>query len=174
MFVQVIPTDTLTWNGNAPFHCGPYLNVLDHSFPFDAVRPNKIAPTMAYDGPGQSLPNIYSSGTRDFHAIMYLLWQPPQLKGTSTASIPVPIGHQEWQFMATADQKAPVGRGHWQQPVTNAAGGVGGFTPSQDTDNAIYGASCKIPYLNRADWPWRPFEASRCGRPALGRDFVAI
>jgi hypothetical protein len=94
---------------------------------------------MAYDGPGQALPNIYSSGTRDFHAVMYLLWQPPQLSGTGTASIPVPIGHQEWQFGAPADQKTPIGRGHWQQPTTNAAGAVGSFIPSQDADNAIYG-----------------------------------
>jgi hypothetical protein len=138
-FVQVIPTDTLSWDGQRPFQCGPYVNVLDGTFPFQGVRPNKIAPTMAYDGPGQGLPNIYSSGTRNFHAIMYLLWQPPQLSGTGTLSYPVPIGHQEWQFGATADQKAPIGRGKWQQPVTNAAGAVGGFIPSQDSDNAIYG-----------------------------------
>jgi hypothetical protein len=138
-FVQVIPTDTITWAGQKPFHCGPYLNVLDGAFPFPGVRPNKIAPTMAYDGPGQPLPNFYSSGTRDFHAVMYLLWQPPQLKGTGTASIPVPIGHQEWQFEATADQNAPVGNGKWQQPATTAKGKVGDFSPSMETDNEKYG-----------------------------------
>jgi hypothetical protein len=65
---------------------------------------------------------------------MYLLWQPP-----GNGSIPVPIGHQEWQFKATADQDDPIGNGKWQQPVTSAAGAVGGFTPSQDSDNSIYG-----------------------------------
>jgi hypothetical protein len=94
---------------------------------------------MAYDGPGQELPNIYLSGTRDFHAIMYLLWQPPQLSGTGTASIPVPVGYQPWQFEGTVAQKAPIGGGKWDKAVTTAAGAVGGFTPSLDTDNAIYG-----------------------------------
>jgi hypothetical protein len=70
---------------------------------------------------------------------MYLLWQTPKLKGTSTASIPVPIGHQEWQFGATADQNAPVGNGKWQQPTTTAAGKVGDFVPATETDNAKYG-----------------------------------
>ncbi|MGA3345569.1 MAG: hypothetical protein ABSC76_11935 [Terracidiphilus sp.] len=141
-FVQVLPPpgDTLSWGGKKPFQCGPYVSVLDHSYPFPGVRPiPPAAPTMAYDGPGQSLPNIYSSGTRNFHAVMYLLWQPPQLSGTGTPSIPVPIGYQAWQFGATADQDNPVGDGKWQQPTTNAAGAVGGFIPSTDADNAIYG-----------------------------------
>jgi hypothetical protein len=139
-FVQVIPRDTISWAGTKPFQCGPYLNVLDGSFPFQGVHPlPPAAPTMAYDGPGQILPNFYSSGTRDFHAVMHLLWQPPQLKGTSTASIPVPIGHQEWQFVANADQTAQVGSGKWQQPTTTAAGKVGDFVPSTKTDNAKYG-----------------------------------
>jgi hypothetical protein len=89
---------------------------------------------MAYDGPGQTLPNFYSSGTRDFDAFMYLLWQPP-----GTDSIPVPIGHQEWQFKATAVQDVPIGNGKWQQPATKAAGKVGDLVPSTDLDNAIYG-----------------------------------
>jgi hypothetical protein len=139
-FVQVIPTDTLTWAGPKPFQCGPYVNVLDGAFPFPGVKPlPPAAPTMAYDGPGQSLPNFYSSGTRDFHAFIYLLWQPPQLSGTGAGSIPVPIGYQQWQFGGTVAQKAPIGGGKWEKAVTNAAGAVGGFTPSLDTDNAIYG-----------------------------------
>jgi hypothetical protein len=139
-FVQVLPTDTLSWAGPKPFQCGPYVNVLDRTFPFSGVRPlPPAAPTMAYDGPGQALPNFYSSGTRDFHAFMYLLWQPPQLSGTGTPSIPVPIGYQQWQFGGTVAQKAPIGGGKWGEAVTNAAGKVGGFTPSLDTDNAIYG-----------------------------------
>jgi hypothetical protein len=141
-FVQVLPApgDTLSWDGPKPFQCGPYVNVLDHSFPFPGVRPiPPAAPTMAYDGPGQELPNIYSSGTRDFHAIMYLLWQPPQLSGTGTASIPVPIGYQQWQFGGTVAQEAPIGGGRWGNAVTTAAGRVGGFVASTDSDNAIYG-----------------------------------
>jgi hypothetical protein len=41
--------------------------------------------------------------------------------------------------MATADQKVPIGNGKWQQPTTTAAGKVGDFVPSADTDNAVYG-----------------------------------
>jgi hypothetical protein len=138
-FVQVIRTDTLTWAGKKPFQCGPYLNVLDGQYPFQGVQPNRTAPLMAYDGPGQFLPNFYTSGTRDFDAKMYLLWQPPQLNGTITPSYPVPIGYQEWHFNATASQDPPIGNGKWQQPVTDAAGAVGSFIQSQDMDNAIYG-----------------------------------
>jgi len=139
-FAQVIESDTPSWDGDNPFQCGPYLNVLDGHYPFLGVSPPPPAnPTMAYDGPGQSLPNSYSSGTRDFHAIMHLLWQPPQLAGTGTPSIPVPIGHQAWQFVATTNQKPPIGRGKWNQPDTAAKGEAGGFIPANDSDNNEHG-----------------------------------
>lgn len=139
VFAQVISSDTLSWGGTTPFQCGPYANVLDGEFPFAGVRPSQLAPTSAHDGPGMELPNQYSSGERNFDAVMYLLWKPAQLKGTSTASIPVPIGYQEWHFIATTEQEAPIGRGKWKKPVTTAHGDVGPFQPSQPTDNALYG-----------------------------------
>jgi len=73
--------------------------------------------------------------------VMHLLWQPPQLKGTATASIFVPVGHQAWQFVATANQEQPIGNGKWAQPDVTAKGelGLGGFIPTNDTDNAIHG-----------------------------------
>jgi hypothetical protein len=70
---------------------------------------------------------------------MYLLWQPDQLSGTSTESIPVPIGHQEWQFKATTDQKQPIGTGKWERPILINHGNTGGYVPSQATDNGLYG-----------------------------------
>jgi len=84
------------------------------------------APTRAYDGPGQILPNFYSSGTRDFHAVMYLLWQPPQLTGTGTASIPVPIGSQDWIIARgrTRNSAYPTGQ-NWTSPVWNLLGEYG-------------------------------------------------
>ena len=133
VFVQVIQSDTLTWNGPTPHSCGPYQMVLDGFYPFPGVNPN--APSIAYDGPGMSLPNKYTSGKRDFDAIMYLLWQPPQLSGTGTASIAVPIGHQEWHFVATTDQKQPIGSGKWEKPDTTAHGDNGVYQASQATDN---------------------------------------
>jgi hypothetical protein len=137
MFVQVIQSDTLTWNGSTPHSCGPYQMVLDGHYPFPGVYPN--APSVAYDGPGMSLPNKYTSGKRDFDATMYLLWQPDQLSGTATASIPVPIGHQEWHFVATTEQNPPIGKGKWEKPDTTSHGDNGGYQASQATDNDQYG-----------------------------------
>jgi hypothetical protein len=137
VFVQVIKSDTLTWNGPTPYSCGPYEVVLDQAYPFPGV--NADAPSVAYDGPGMSLPSKYTQGQRDFDATMYLLWQPDQLSSTATASIPVPIGHQEWHFAATTDQKQPIGKGKWTKPDTTAHGDEGGYQASQATDNDLYG-----------------------------------
>jgi len=137
VFVQVVQMDTLTWHGPAPYSCGPYQVVLDGHYPFRGVYPN--APSVAYDGPAMTLPSKYTSGERDFDATMYLLWKPDQLSGTGTASIPVPIGYQEWYFVATTDQKLPIGNGKWTKPNTTAHGDIGGYQASQATDNAVYG-----------------------------------
>ncbi|MGD0830312.1 MAG: hypothetical protein ABR907_05165, partial [Terracidiphilus sp.] len=88
MFVQVLKSDTIKWNGLLPHSCGPYQKVLDQNYPFQGVYANE--PSVAYDGPGMPLPSKYTSAKRDFDATMYLLWQPGQLSGTGTASIPVP------------------------------------------------------------------------------------
>jgi hypothetical protein len=70
---------------------------------------------------------------------MYLLWQPDQLNGTSTQSIPVPIGHQQWTFSASTDQKQPIGSGKWKNPTLTAHGKTGDYAASRDTDNNLHG-----------------------------------
>jgi hypothetical protein len=61
-----------------------------------------------------------------------------QFSGTATASIPVPIGYQDWQFVSTAVQNA---KGKWERHgILTASGEDGeGFVPSTPYDNAIYG-----------------------------------
>ena len=71
---------------------------------------------------------------------MYLLWQPDKLKGTSTQSIPVPIGHQQWTFIATANQQQPIGSGRWMTPEKpTASGKTGAYAESHDSDNNLHG-----------------------------------
>ena len=134
---EAVMYDTLTWNGPAPYSCGPYLVELDQAYPFPGV--NADAPSVAYDAPAMGLPSKYTSAKRDFDAIMYLLWKPDQLSSTATASIPLPIGYQEWQFVATTDQKQPIGSGKWEKPDTTAHGDNGGYQASQAGDNDQYG-----------------------------------
>jgi len=147
VFAQIVDSDfgsytspTPAGGGPAPppAICGPHAG-LDGAFPYAGVDPR--SPWIAVDGPEMVLPAIYASGTRNFHASMYLMWQPDQLSETATASIPVPIGYQDWQFIATAFQKPPVGRGKWDKhPTLTASGDEGqGFVPSGPSDNSIYG-----------------------------------
>jgi hypothetical protein len=72
---------------------------------------------------------------------MYLLWQPGQLSSSGTPSIPVPIGYQYWNFVASAFQDPPIGNDHWNKHTTLTASGDDGegFEPAQATDNAVYG-----------------------------------
>jgi hypothetical protein len=70
---------------------------------------------------------------------MYLLWQPDQLRGATQPSIPVPIGHQQWRFKATTDQKPPIGKEKWEKPTLMEHGVTDGYVPSQATDNQLYG-----------------------------------
>ena len=122
-----------------PTTCGPHAG-LDKQYPFPGVN-NPASPTFAYDGPEMPLPPIYATGTRNFYATMYLLWQPDQLSGTATGSIPVPMGYQDWDFVATAFQDLPIGNGKWgKNPTLTASGDEGGgFEPATPYDNAIYG-----------------------------------
>ncbi len=147
VFVQVINADFSTYTQQAPsgggptlppYICGPHAG-LDKAYPFPGVYPK--SPWIAYDGPQIPLPPTYATGTRNFYASMYLLWQPDQLSGTSTKSIPVPIGYQDWQFIATAIQKPPIGKDRWRTDRTPTASGDygGGFVPATPYDNAIYG-----------------------------------
>jgi hypothetical protein len=146
VFVQIVDADFDQFTSPAPVGggptpppaiCGPHAG-LDGNYPYRDVYGD--AP-IAYDGPQMHLPNEYESGTRNFHATMYLLWQPDQLSSTSTKSIPVPIGHQDWNFIATASQDNPVGNSKWYTPTTpTASGNEGeGFVPAQSTDNVLYG-----------------------------------
>ncbi|MGD0902118.1 MAG: IPT/TIG domain-containing protein [Terracidiphilus sp.] len=138
VFAQVVDADVSEYThatGPSPTSCGAHAG-LDRSFPYEAVE--KQNPQTAYDGPQMPLfPNALT-GTRTFHASMYLLWQPDQLPGTATASIPVPIGRQDWQFIATAVENA---KGKWERhAILTASGDEGeGFVPSTPDDNAIYG-----------------------------------
>lgn len=61
-----------------------------------------------------------------------------KLSGAGADSIPVPIGHQDWQFVATAVRNA---KGKWERHgILTASGDEGeGFVPSTPDDNAIYG-----------------------------------
>ena len=138
MFVQLISSDSRTYTNPAggSYTCGP-TSGLDKHYPFPGVYPNN--PSVAYDGPNMPLPDIYATGERNFEASMYLLWQPDQLKQTATPSIPVPIGSQQWRFVATTDQKLPIGKGKWLKPTTTAHGDDGGFVPAQAADNSLYG-----------------------------------
>lgn len=136
VFVQLIDADSRTYTGSAGnFSCTTAAN-LDTGFPYP---PEPNSPNIASDGPQMPLPPAYLSGERNFLATMYLLWQPSQLRGTSTASIPVPIGHQQWTFVALTDQKQPIGRGKWTKPTLTAHGDTGAYASSQDTDNNLHG-----------------------------------
>ncbi len=148
VFVQIVDADFDLYTSPAPaggspapppIVCGPHAG-LDKAYPFPGVNDPK-SPTFAYDGPQMALPQAYASGTRNFHATMYLLWQPDQLSSTGTPSIPVPIGYQFWQFIATASQNPPIGNDKWNKhPTLTASGDEGqGFTPSSPWDNSIYG-----------------------------------
>jgi hypothetical protein len=138
VFAQIVDADVSEYThatGPSPTNCGAHAG-LDGGFPFPGVEQNH--PEIAYDGPQMGLFSNDVTGIRNFHASMYLLWQPDQLSGTATASIPVPIGHQDWQFIATAVRNA---KGKWERHgVLTASGDEGeGFVPSTPDDNAIYG-----------------------------------
>jgi hypothetical protein len=133
VFVQVVNADISGYThatGPSPTFCGGHAG-LDKSFPFQGVE--KRNPQIAYDGPQMELYPNDLTGTRTFHASMYLLWQPKAPK-----SIPVPIGHQDWQFLATAVRNE---KGKWEKHGILTASGDegGGFVPSTPDDNAIYG-----------------------------------
>jgi len=137
VFAQIVDAsiDQYTHAGQGPTSCGAHAG-LDGGFPFPGVEVQN--PRIAYDGPQMPLLPNDVTGTRIFHASMYLLWQPDQLSGAGTASIPVPIGHQDWQFVATAVRNA---RGKWERnAILTASGNEGnGFEPATPDDNAVYG-----------------------------------
>jgi hypothetical protein len=146
VFVQVVDIDFSSYTSPVPAGgglplppriCGPHAG-LDGQYPYKDVY--RGAP-IAYDGPQMPLPKEYAAGTRNFHATMYLLWQPDQLRSTATASIPVPIGHQDWNFIATAFQKSPTGKDKWEtNSAPTASGDEGeGFVPATPYDNGLYG-----------------------------------
>jgi hypothetical protein len=149
VFVQIVDSDFGLYTYPAPAGggaapppdlCGPHAG-LDGGMPFPGVY--KDDPSVAYDGPELPLDigTEPATATRNFHATMYLLWQPDQLSGTNTESIPVPIGHQDWQFIATAFHKPPPGRDKWSTSRTPTASGDEGegFVPATPSDNELYG-----------------------------------
>jgi hypothetical protein len=147
-FVQIVDADFSTYTyplpaggGSPPTPnvCGPH-DGLDKKYPFPGVN-DFNSPKYAYDGPEMPLPYTFATGTRNFFATMYLLWQPGQLSGTGAESIPVPMGYQDWQFIATASQKTPMGSDRWKTNRTPTVSGDQGegFVASTPYDNAIYG-----------------------------------
>jgi len=135
VFVQLIDSDSRTYTSSAGSYTCTTSPNLDTKFPYP---PYTNEPNVAPDGPQMPLLSPDLSGQRDFLATMYLLWQPDKLSGATNPSIPVPIGHQQWQFNATTDQKKPIGKGKWEKPTLTGHGDTGGYVPSQDTDN-LYG-----------------------------------
>lgn len=136
LFAQIINSDSRNYtNSNGGIiSCGP-TSGLDKHYPFPGVYQN--SPSIAYDGPQIPLMNNYISASRSFNATMYLLWQPDQLSGTATKSIPVPIGYQIWQFGATADGVQGRREWRWRDPTftpSNAHGGIDGFMHSTSGD----------------------------------------
>jgi hypothetical protein len=136
VFVQLIDSDSRTYTSPTGSYTCTRIPNLDKQFPYP---PYKDAPNIAPDGPEIPLPPEYLSGQRDFLATMYLLWQPDQLRGATQPSIPVPIGHQQWRFKATTDQKPPIGKEKWEKPTLMEHGVTDGYVPSQATDNQLYG-----------------------------------
>jgi hypothetical protein len=136
VFVQLIDSDSRTYTSSAgSYTCTKSAN-LDKHFPY---LPYKDEPNVAPDGPEIPLPSSYKDANRDFHATMYLLWQPDKLSGASANPIPVPIGYQKWQFKAATEQKSPVGGGQWKNPSLELHGTDGSYQPSQQSDNALFG-----------------------------------
>lgn len=116
--------------GPSPTFCGSHAG-LDGGYPFKGVEGQNHE--IAYDGPQMELYPNDLTGTRTFHASLYLLWQPDAPK-----SIPVPIGRQDWQFVATAVRNE---KDKWEKRGMLTASGdeKEGFVPSTPDDNAIYG-----------------------------------
>jgi hypothetical protein len=152
-FVQVILSDsrTYTYPAGGSYTGGPFSG-LDGGYPYDAL----ITPAIAQDGPEMPLSLGYATGSRAFHAKMYLLWQPGKLSQATAPSIPVPIGYQEWQFGATADGAQAGKKWKWKDPTISPStdhGGIGGFINSAENDpgtqdgypqwNCIAGQVCK-------------------------------
>jgi len=141
VFVQLIDSDSRTYTSSSgSYECSTAPN-LDTKYPYQPITNMQNVPTnVAGDGPEAPLPSADQSGNRNFRATMYLLWKPDQLNGTSTQSIPVPIGHQQWTFEATANQKPPVGSNKWKTPETPTShGATGAYATSRDDDNNHHG-----------------------------------
>ena len=136
LFVQLIDSDSRTYTSSAGSYTCTRSPNLDKQYPYP---PYQDKPNVAPDGPQMPLPSPDLSGKRDFLATMYLLWQPDKLSGATNPSIPVPIGHQQWQFKATTDQKQPIGKEKWEKPALIDHGDTGEYVPSQANDNELYG-----------------------------------
>ena len=123
VFVQIVQADINEYThatGPSPTYCGVH-DGLDGGYPFTAVKGQNHQ--IAYDGPQMGLFPNDLTGTRNFHASMYLLWQSDEPK-----SIPVPIGFQDWQFVATAVQNT---NGKWERHGILTASGDEGYPSEQ-------------------------------------------
>jgi hypothetical protein len=65
---------------------------------------------------------------------MYLLWQPPKLKGSGADSIPVPIGYDQWHFVADTVLEQKGRKMKWKNPVNLPTNNIGSLIPSTAND----------------------------------------
>jgi len=122
VLVQLIGSDVVTGG------CCTQPAGLDTKYPYGLPPSN--------DNPITYLPPTITNASRTFTANMFLMWQ-----STTTGSIPVPVGYQNWGFSGTAICKANCGSAsNWTATNTpgTTPGPVGNFVtsdPSQTQTN---------------------------------------
>jgi hypothetical protein len=105
LFAQLITADSTVDHGTSGTVTCTATPGLDGAYPYQ----NQINPASTSDSPEAPLPSSYATVTRNFDAIMYLLWQ----STTAANSIPVPLGYIPWTFNATATNTGTVGAPVW-------------------------------------------------------------
>jgi len=118
--VQLIGSDVVTGG------CCTQPAGLDTRYPYGSPPSN--------DNPGTYLPPTINSASRTFTANMFLMWQ-----SSTTGSIAVPLGYQNWGFSGTATCSAACGvASSWTATTNGTPGPIGSFvlsSPSQTQTN---------------------------------------
>jgi len=107
LFGQIINTDNITGSYSCTTSSG-----LDDQFPYGNSSPKGTA-----DSPPLRLDPTDTTLTRTFNATMYLFWQ-----SSTTNSIPVPLGYQQWKFSGTATCSASCQSAANWAATTNSSG----------------------------------------------------
>jgi len=87
--------ETCTW-ATTPAGGDPYL---DTEYPYATATSTDDSPSAGLDS------SSYYYLSRNFNAVMYLMWTPPAASGCTNGSactIPVPLGYVTWAFSANA------------------------------------------------------------------------